>query len=385
MCAPKRPIPRRKPTADVLRVAVDLTSLLTAQTGVGVFAVETTRRLATRDDLALTAFAVTWRGRGRLSSAVPPNVAVVERPMAARPLRALWTRADHPRIDLWIGRHDVVWGPNYVVPPTRAASVVSVHDLTPVHFPQLATADTLAYPRLIQRALDRGAWVQTSSSFVRNEVIDHFRVDPDRVVSIPLGVRPVAPGDAGAGQRLVGGDRYVLAVGTVEPRKDLPTLVRAFDLVGDGDRDVRLVLAGQDGWGAEALDLAIRGSRHRERIVRLGWVSDHDREALLRGASVYAYPSIYEGFGFPPLEAMSADVPVVTTETGSLPEVVGSGADLVPVGDAKALAESLSRVLADDDHRRELVARGREAVARHSWDTTAERFAALLRRVAGTR
>jgi glycosyltransferase involved in cell wall biosynthesis len=368
----------------VLRVAVDLTSLLTPQTGVGVFALETTRRLATRDDMALTAFAVTWRGRGRLSSAVPPRVAVVERPMAARPLRELWKRGDHPRVDLWIGRHDVVWGPNYVVPPTRAASVVSVHDLTVVHFPELATADTLAYPRLIQRALDRGAWVQTESSFVRNEVIDHFRVDPDRVVSIPLGVRPVA-GDARAGHRLAGGDRYVLALGTVEPRKDLPTLVRAFDLVGNGDPDVRLVVAGQDGWGSEALDLALRGSRHPDRIVRLGWVSDTDREALLRGASVYAYPSIYEGFGLPPLEAMSADVPVVTTETGSLPEVAGPGADLVPVGDAEALAAGLARVLADDEHRRNLVARGREVVARHSWDTTAERFAALLRRAANTR
>lgn len=367
----------------MLRVAVDLTSLLTPQTGVGVVALETTRRLAARDDLTVTAFAVSWRGRGRLSSVVPPNVGVADRPMAARPLRELWKRLDQPRVDLWIGRHDVVWGPNYVVPPTRAASVVSVHDLTVVHFPELATADTLAYPRLIQRALDRGAWVQTPSAFVRNEVIDHFRVDPDRVVSIPLGVRPVAPGDAAAGRRLAGGDRYVLAVGTIEPRKDLPTLVRAFDLVGDGDPDVRLVVAGQDGWGAEAFDVALGGARHRQRIVRLGWVSDHDREALLRGASVYAYPSIYEGFGFPPLEAMSAGVPVVTTVSGSLPEVAGPGADLVPVGDADALAAGLARLLSDDAHRRDLVARGHEVAARHSWDTTAERSAALLHRVAG--
>jgi glycosyltransferase involved in cell wall biosynthesis len=367
----------------VLRVAVDLTSLLTPQTGVGVSALETARRLATRDDLALTAFAVTWRGRGRLGSVVPPNVAVAERPMAARPLRELWKRTDHPRVDWWIGKHDVVWGPNYVVPPTRAASVVTVHDLTAVHFPELATADTLAYARLIQRAIDRGAWVQTSSSFVRNEVIDHFRVDPDRVVSVPLGVRPVASGDASVGRRLAGGDRYVLAVGTIEPRKDLPTLVRAFDRVGDTDPDVRLVVAGQDGWGAEAFDVALRSSRHRQRIVRLGWVSDDDREALLRGASVYAYPSIYEGFGLPPLEAMSADVPVVTTATGSLPEVAGPGADLVPVGDATALAASLARVLTDDEHRRDLVARGREVVSQYNWDTSAERFATLLHRVAG--
>jgi glycosyltransferase involved in cell wall biosynthesis len=327
---------------------------------------------------------VTWRGRGRLSSVVPPNVAVAERPMAARPLRALWKRANHPRADWWIGQHDVVWGPNYVVPPTRAASIVTVHDLTAVHFPQLATADALAYPRLVQRAVDRGAWVHTPSSFVRSEVIDHFQVDPDRVVSVPLGVRPVAPGDASPGRRLAGGDRYVLAIGTIEPRKDLPTLVRAFNLVGDGYPDVRLVVAGQDGWGAEAFDVALRGSRHRQRIVRLGWVSDHDREALLRGASVYAYPSIYEGFGLAPLEAMSADVPVVTTAAGSLPEVAGPGADLVPVSDADALAASLARVLSDAEHRRDLVAHGREVVARHSWDTSAERFATLLHRVAGT-
>jgi glycosyltransferase involved in cell wall biosynthesis len=367
----------------VLRVAIDLTSLLTPQTGVGRFALETTRRLAARDDLALTAFAVSWRGRWRLSSVVPPNLDVVDRPMAARPLRELWKRVDRPRVDLWIGRHDVVWGPNYVVPPTRATSVATVHDLTAVHFPDLVVAETLAYPRLIQRALDRGAWVQTPSAFVRNEVIDHFRVDPDRVVSIPLGVRPIAPGDASAGRRLAGADRYVLAVGTIEPRKDLPTLVRAFDLVGDDDGDVRLVVAGQDGWGAKAFDAAVGGARHRKRIVRLGWVSDDDRDALLRGASVFAYPSIYEGFGIPPLEAMSAGVPVVTTATGSLPEVAGPGADLVPVGDADALAAGLARVLSDDNHRRDLVARGRDVAARHDWHTTAERMAAMLRRVAG--
>jgi hypothetical protein len=103
------------------RVAVDLTSLLTPLTGVGVMARELVARLARRDDLALTAFAVTWRGRGRLREAVPAGVDVVDRPMAARPLHEAWRRADHPLIDRWIGRHDVVWGPNFVVAPPPAA------------------------------------------------------------------------------------------------------------------------------------------------------------------------------------------------------------------------------------------------------------------------
>ena len=366
----------------MLRVAADLTSLLTPLTGVGVFAAEMTGRLAARDDIAVTGFAVTWRGRGRLREAAPAGVAVVDRPMAARPLRRLWIRTDHPLIDRWIGRHDVVWGPNYVSPPTRAAALVSVHDLTTVHFPQLATDDTLDYPALIRRALARGAWVHTPSEFVRREVIDHFGVEPARVVTVPLGVRPTPPGDAARGRRLAGADRYVLALGTVEPRKDLPTLVRAFDRLAADDADVRLVVAGPDGWGAETLAETLAVAHHRDRIVRLGWVDDADREALLRGCAVYAYPSIYEGFGFPPLEAMSAGVPVVTTDRGSLPEVAGPGAVLVPVGDPGALAAALARVMSDDDHREDLVARGREVVARHGWDAAAERFADLLRRVA---
>jgi glycosyltransferase involved in cell wall biosynthesis len=369
----------------VSRVAVDLTSLLDRLTGVGVFVRELASRLAARDDLALTGYAVTWRGRHRLAEVAPPGVAVVDRPMAARPLHELWRRTDHPRIDRWIGRQDVVWGPNYVVPPTAAGALVTVHDLTTLHYPELADGFTLAYPDLVRRALRRGAWVHTPSAFVRDEVIEHLGADPDRVVAIPHGVPAAADGgDPGAGAALAGGDRYVLAVGTVEPRKDLPTLVAAFDDLAAADPDLRLVIAGADGWGAGALTSALDAARHRDRVVRLGWVDDAGRAALVRDAAVFAYPSLYEGFGLPPVEAMAAGVPVVATRAGSLPEVCGDGADLVAPGDTAALAAALRRVLGDGAHRAALVARGTAVASGYDWDATADRFAALLSRVAAS-
>jgi glycosyltransferase involved in cell wall biosynthesis len=361
-------------------VAVDATPLLGMRTGVGMFCDGTLQALGNRPDLDVAAFAVTWRRRHLLRPLVPASVEVVERPMPARPLHRIWAHRSFPPIEWFTGPADVVHGTNFVVPPTRrAARVVTVHDLTAVRFPELCDASTLMFPDLVRRAVADGAWVHTASRFVADEVVAELGALPERVRVVHLGI-PGHGSRSGVPAGLVmpeGTHRYVLAVGTVEPRKDLPGLVRAFDRLAGDRGDVALVIAGGRGWGGDALDETVKASPWSERIVRLGYVDDDRLSSVLDGASVLAYPSVYEGFGFPPLEAMARGVPVVATAVGAIPEVVGDGALLVPLGDTDALAGALSDVLADESLRDGLVERGRERAALFTWESCARGLADL--------
>jgi glycosyltransferase involved in cell wall biosynthesis len=343
--------------------------------------------LADRQQLIVSAFAVSWRRRDQIVDKVPEGVTTFQRAMPARPLHQAWRWSDHPSIERFIGHVDVVHGTNFVVAPTkRAARVVTVHDLTPVRFPELCDSSSLMYPALVRRALRDGAWVHTHSEYVAEEVVDVLGADPERVRWVHSGIPVMPEGDPSAARRFLphGMSRFVLAIGTIEPRKDLPNLVRAFDAIADQHEGLALLLAGPAGWGSVEVSDVVERAHHRSRIVMTGWVDESTLAGLLRSASVLAYPSVYEGFGFPPLQAMAADVPVVATRAGSLPEVLGDAASLVPVGDSAALAEALSNVLESEDVRSQLVARGRENVERFSWSQCAAGLEQLYRSAVST-
>lgn len=369
-----------------LRVGLESTSLLGPRTGIGTFTAGLARELVDLD-LHLTLFALTWRGRHDLGAAAAElgagGARVVTRPAPARPLRACWKRVEQPPIEWWAGPLDVVHGPNYVVPPTRrAARVVSVHDLTPMLFPELCTRDTLAYPRLVRRAAEHGAWLQVATNHVAGELADWLGWQPDRLAVIPVGAPDAQLGDGTAGRRIAGFDRYVLALGTVEPRKNMPLLVAAFDEVAAQRPGLGLVIAGPQGWGEQALTEALGRARHRGQVRRLGWVDAADRAHLLAGARALAYPSRYEGFGIPPLEAMAAGTPVVTSDQGTLVEVTADAALHVPVDAVEPLAEALATLDSDEARRAELIEAGRRRAAHFTWGGIGRAMAELYGRAA---
>jgi glycosyltransferase involved in cell wall biosynthesis len=223
--------------------------------------------------------------------------------------------------------------------------------------------------------------VHTPSQFVADQVVAELAVDPERVRAVHHGI-PLPPADADPGAaapfRLPEGcHRYLLAIGTVEPRKDYPLLVSAFASVSATHPDVALVIVGGDGWGVERYLAAVEASPARARIVRPGYLDGAALAAALGNASVLVYPSRYEGFGFPPLQAMAAGVPVVATAVGAVPEVVGDGALLTAPGDGDELAGAVTRVLDGGAAIDALVERGRRRSGQFSWKACAEGLALL--------
>lgn len=349
----------------MLTVALDAAPLAGERTGIGVGVAGLVSALVNEPDLKLICYGLTGSHWSEVKSLLPPGAGHARAAMPAAPLLRIWRSLQFPVVELWTGRVDVVHGTNFVVPPARRAGrIVTVHDLTAVRFPELCTPTSRMYPRLVQRAVDHGSWVHTVSHFVAAEVIEHFGALPERVVVVPHGI--AAPGVLSTPAQ---SPPYILALGTAEPRKDYPGLVKAFDMVADGLADLQLWIVGPEGWAESQLSAAVRQARHGDRVRRLGWLPDVT--GTLSRATLLAYPSLYEGFGLPPLEAMAAGVPVVATSAGSIPEVVGDAALLVPPGDPAAMAGAIAKVVSDEALRAALIRRGLDRAGQFSWEATA--------------
>ena len=353
------------------------------RTGVGHVTAALLTHLARRTDVQIVGYAVTRERAHAADLTLPPGVALRVTGVPARALFAAWSTAPAPRLERWTGPVDVVHGTNFVVPPTLRGAVVTVHDVAFARDPHLVTAASRRYTGMLRRAIGRGAYVHVFSDAVGDEVVTLLDCPNDRVVCVRPGIADTRGGDAARGRALAGAERYVLALGTVEPRKNLPRLVAAFDRVAADDPGLHLVVAGPDGWGSAAFADAVADARHGDRVVRLGYVSDDDRRDLLTGARLLAYPSLDEGFGHPPLEAMRAGTPVVAAAAGSLPEVLGDAAVLCDPESVGDLADALFAVCNDDALRTRLVAAGALRAERWSWDRAADGLVALYRRAAG--
>lgn len=373
-----------------MRVAIDYTPAITQGAGVGRYTRSLVDALAARldesDELVL------WHAADaepeETHTWAMDRVSLRRVPLPERLLIGAWHRLRAPiRLERMIGSIDVVHGPDFVVPPTRAASVVTIHDLSYLVTPEHAHPDLRRYlMQAVPRALDRATGVVAVSQTTADDLTRHYDIPPERIAVIPNGVDPLFSPPTPEMIRRVHAQLevrcpYFIIVGTIEPRKNHTTLLKAFARVHEAFPEASLLIVGRLGWLADPIVAEIDAAA-RDLPVRIFYqIDDRLLPGLYAGSTALVYPSWYEGFGLPVVEAMGSGAAVITSDHGALAEVAGDAALLAPAGDPDALAAMMCRVLEDDALRADLVRRGQERAAQFTWDAAADAHLAMYRRV----
>ena len=278
--------------------------------------------------------------------------------------------------------------PNHIPAPWPGPIVTTIHDLSVLRHPEWHPADRVRwYARDFQAGLERTSHFITVSEFTRQEMIALANLPADRITVIPLGVREVfhpRPADEVKAWLLGSNlpEHYLLYAGTIEPRKNVPGLLAAYARLPQSlRRQVHLLLAGVTGWGRQTVDEWIDRHALRSQVRVLGYVDDEVLARLYAGAKALVWPTLYEGFGLPPLECMACGTPVITSRLASLPEVTGQAALLVDPQDIEALSDGMIQILEDRLLADRLRTAGLDRAAQFTWPRSARQHADLYRRI----
>jgi glycosyltransferase involved in cell wall biosynthesis len=363
-------------------VLIDYRPALRARTGIGEYMHELLASLAERpiEDERVHVFTSSWKDRPDPAlRSLLPGIEIHDYRVPVRLLHWTWHRLGTPSVERLTGRgFDVTHAAHPLLMPTRrAAQIVTIHDLDFLDHPERTAAEVRRdYAGLVGAHARRADGILTPSVYTRGEVIERLEVDPAKVVVARPGpprwtTRPPRPGSP---------HRHVLFVGTLEPRKNVGTLLDAYAILRQRRPDAPpLRLAGRPAAGAETWIAQAGRAPFAGHVHVHGYVTDAVRQELFAGAAVLVLPSWNEGFGLPALEAMAAGVPVVAAARGALPEVVEDAGILVDPASAEEIADAMVRVLDDSALAANLAARGRERAATFSWERAADEARRLYR------
>ncbi|MFQ6057444.1 MAG: glycosyltransferase family 4 protein [Anaerolineae bacterium] len=399
-----------------MRIGIDYTPAVQQRAGIGRYTrclVDALAELDRENEYVL--FAGT-RGGGPVRRDWPPNFRLRTVPLTDRHLAILWHRLRLPLpVDLLTGPVDLFHSPDFTLPPLwQGKAIVTIHDLSFLRYPQGAEPNLRAYlERVVPRAVARADLVLADSQSTKKDLIELLGVESDRIEVVYPGVearfRPLDDEDLLARVRARYGldAPFILSVGTLEPRKNFVRLIEAYALLRERAAiPHRLVIAGGKGWLYEGIFARVEELGLEDDVRFLGFVPDEDLPALYNLADLFVFPSLYEGFGLPPLEAMACGTPVVTSNVSSLPEVVvtsahagpeygraqrqasvsarqGEAGLMVEATDVEGLAEAMERALGDRTWREEAVQRGLAQAGKFTWRAAAEKLVGLYEKVEG--
>lgn len=294
------------------------------------------------------------------------------------PQRFLWDQFRFPKI-AQINNVDILHQPCFSVPIFyHGKKIVTVHDIIPLKFPKnLPLASRLFYSKWMTYSYRYADMIIADSECTKRDIIKHLKISPEKIRVIYLAVSDDFKPESSKARiqniknKYHTGEKYFIHVGTIEPRKNLPFLVRAFSEAVRAGVPENLVIVGKYGWYYDRLLTSIKDLQLKDRVIFTGYAPDEDIPALYSGATALTFPSLYEGFGFPPLEAMACGTPVISSNTSSLPEVVVDAGILIAPEDKETWAKKMIEISTEKKLAQKLRIKGLKRAKKFSWEKTA--------------
>ena len=371
-----------------MKVALELQPCYWDRTGIGTYTYELAKRMHDREGVEFCGNIFNFCGRRNNDELL----AGITMPVRENKLlhygiyRRIWRYLPIPHECMFPGPVDLSVFFNFIVPPNiRGRVITTVHDLTYLRYPETMKRSNYKHlTRGMDYSVKRSDKIVTVSNFSKREIQEYLGV-PEEKISVVYNAPSLANDSADYDQvcqKYGMRGEYILFVGTIEPRKNVIRLLRTFELLkGEYKLPHQLVLAGGKGWQDEQIFQTLQNTRFAGDIIRTGYVSAEEKNTLYQHAGAFVFPSVYEGFGIPPLEAMTWGCPVVCANAASLPEVVGDAAELVDPLDEASIAQGLLRVLSDHEYAEQLVEKGRARAGAFSWERSAENLFAVCKEV----
>jgi glycosyltransferase involved in cell wall biosynthesis len=309
------------------------------------------------------------------------------------PQRLIWDQFTFPGMARK-ERVDIIHQPCFSAPIFhKGPVVVTIHDIISILFPKnIPFASRMFYSKWMPLSYKKALQIITISHSTKKDIVKVLKIREDKITVIPLAVDPKFSSRVSA-ERVEAvkkkynlPKKYILHIGTLEPRKNLDFLIEVFSEVIKDENfgDFNLVITGKKGWYYEGLFEKVRQLDLEKRVIFTGYFEEGDKPALYRGAALFAFPSLYEGFGLPPLEAMASGVPVVSSDTSSMPEVVGEAGILIPPQDKSLWVRNIKKVLSQETLQDKMKAYNKLQVAKFSWDKTAKATVGVYRKALDT-
>ncbi len=363
------------------KIAIDYTPAYEQGGGIGRYVRELVAALSLQDTETAYRLFVAGASLNQLPAPIGSNFAWCPTRITPKWFARIWQRAHLPLpVETFTGSVNLYHATDFVLPPTRAKTrtLLTVHDLSFVRVPEAASPNLKTYlDVVVPRSVHRADCVLADSQATKDDLIDLYQVSPEKIIVLLSGVdarfKPIS-GDTLTHVRKkygLGDAQYVLSVGTVQPRKNYVRLIQAISQLRAQGHDLHLVIAGGRGWLEDPIYAAVASQKMEAYVHLIGFADEADLPALYSAAACFAFPSLYEGFGLPILEAMGCGTPVVTSDKSSLPEVAGDAALIIDPYQVDDLADAIRQLVNDSTLRQTLIGKGHQRAKTFTWEKSA--------------